>query len=136
MDIFQGISTALLVVILGLGWKMDRMREEHTATKLMYLKEIKILTDENNTLKAKEAVCQANAEVYLSTIADLKRDIHSYKIDTARKDRELDEYKSKPDGEKYKKMYDRLAQIKETQDDCKRYEDTSNAFNGFNLNNL
>jgi len=132
----QYIAIAFAVIIMGLGVKINMQKSDYDTLIVAHAKEIRELSSKLDAEKAKNAVSLANEERLIFTIEALNNEIDSYEVDTERKDREIAEYKAKPDGEKYKKMYEAIKTIERTDNDCKRYKNTSSAFDNFSLNSL
>ena len=103
-----------------------------------FIMEDKVTTiqEEKESIIKDIAVCEANRFSLTRVIEDMNKDIEIYKVDINKSVSELEEWKSKPEVIKYVNIYKTVSDINISRSDCETYEDISNSFNGFSLNQL
>ena len=165
------VILALTTALIGMGvelWsttteyqeKITRLRGEHA------MRESKLQGDLIQTGN-KLAITKGELSVLGVTVSELTKQIEDVSVDAERVATENKKWKNKPDGERYKRLYDKLklsnlhttkhtlpgtlkpkaealGNIMNTKqkgevnekDECTRYKDVANAFDGFDPNRL
>ena len=136
MNPLQYVAIAFAVMLIALGVKYNMLESDYDELVISNNIAIELERDKIRILEAKEAVSLASEATYISVIGSLNEVITKGEIDITAKNKELAMFRNKPPEEKYKKLYEQLKSIEETENDCERYEDTSIAFDNFNLNEL
>lgn len=126
----------LAIAVIGLGAMLRICKDNADELMKEYEQSVTVMTSENNAVKAELIVVNTSVDALNDVIAQLSNEIQKHQVNIESKDKEIKRYKSLPDGEKYKEMYDRITLIQRGTDACTRYKDTAVIFNGLDINKL